>query len=98
MMDWIFGRYSAISYSLLIALTAGALFLIGAASVFGLVIALIFFSIFLFGVYEHQQKGSGIRDRGKVAASGKIVSAYDIVRHGALGADWINMARHSCLL
>ena len=35
MMDWIFDRYSAISYSLLIALTAGALFLIGAASVFG---------------------------------------------------------------
>ena len=53
MMDWIFGRYSTISYSLLIALTAGALFLIGAVSVFGLVIALIFSSIFLFGVYEH---------------------------------------------
>jgi len=37
--------------------------------------------------------GAGIRDRVKVAASGKIVSAYDIVRHCALGADWINMAR-----
>ena len=61
MMDWIFGRYSAISYSLLIALTAGGLFLIGAASVVGLVISLIFFGIFLFGVYELQQKGSGIR-------------------------------------
>ena len=61
MMDWIFDRYSAISYSLLIALTAGALSLIGAASVIGLVISLIFFGIFLFGVYELQQKGSGIR-------------------------------------
>ena len=37
--------------------------------------------------------GAGIRDRVKIGASGKIVSAYDIVRHCALGADWINMAR-----
>ena len=29
----------------------------------------------------------------KVAASGKLVSAYDIVRICALGADWCNMAR-----
>ena len=29
----------------------------------------------------------------KIAASAKIVSAYDIVRHCALGADWCNMAR-----
>ena len=28
-----------------------------------------------------------------MAASGKIVSAYDILRHIALGADWCNMAR-----
>ena len=34
----------------------------------------------------------------KVAASAKIVSAYDIVKHCALGADWCNMARPSCLL
>ena len=38
-------------------------------------------------------RGAGLRDRVKVAASGKIVSAYDIVRHCALGADWCNMAR-----
>ena len=50
MMDWIFGRYSAICYSLLIALTTGGLFLIGAASVIGLAISLVFFGIFLFGV------------------------------------------------
>ena len=37
--------------------------------------------------------GAGLRDRIKVAASGKVVSAYDIVQHCALGADWINMAR-----
>ena len=37
--------------------------------------------------------GAGLRDRVKIAASAKIVSAYDIVRHCALGADWCNMAR-----
>ena len=37
--------------------------------------------------------GAGLRDRVKVAALGKIVSAYDIVRVCALGADWCNMAR-----
>ena len=37
--------------------------------------------------------GAGMRDRVKVAASGKIVSAYDIVRVCAIGADWCNMAR-----
>ena len=37
--------------------------------------------------------GAGLRERVKVAASGKIVSAYDILRHIALGADWCNMAR-----
>ena len=37
--------------------------------------------------------GAGLRDRIKIAASGKIVSAYDIVQHCALGADWVNMAR-----
>ena len=72
MMDWIFGRYSAISYSLLIALTAGGLFLIGAASVVGLVISLIFFGIFLFGVYEHQQKGSGIRANFPILAQARF--------------------------
>ena len=37
--------------------------------------------------------GAGLRDRIKIAASGKVVSAYDVVQHCALGADWINMAR-----
>ena len=37
--------------------------------------------------------GAGLRDRVKVAASGKIVSAYDIARICAIGADWCNMAR-----
>ena len=37
--------------------------------------------------------GAGLRDRVKIAASGKIVSAYDIVRVCAIGADWCNMAR-----
>jgi len=37
--------------------------------------------------------GAGLRERVKVAASGKIVSAYDIIRYLALGADWCNMAR-----
>ena len=37
--------------------------------------------------------GAGLRDRIKIGVSGKIVSAYDIVQHCALGADWINMAR-----
>ena len=38
-------------------------------------------------------RGAGLRDRVKVAASAKIISAYDIIRHCALGADWCNMAR-----
>lgn len=38
-------------------------------------------------------RGAGLRDRVKIAASAKIVSAYDVVRHCALGADWCNMAR-----
>ncbi len=37
--------------------------------------------------------GSGLRKRVKIGASGKIVSAYDVVRQCALGADWCNMAR-----
>ena len=39
-------------------------------------------------------KGASLRDRVKIAASGKIVSGYDIISaHIALGADWCNMAR-----
>jgi glutamate synthase domain-containing protein 2 len=42
---------------------------------------------------DNSLKGAGLRDRVKIAASGKLVSAYDIVRICALGADWCNMAR-----
>jgi glutamate synthase domain-containing protein 2 len=37
--------------------------------------------------------GLNLRDRIKIAASGKIISAFDIARAMALGADWCNAAR-----
>jgi glutamate synthase domain-containing protein 2 len=37
--------------------------------------------------------GIGLRERIKIGASGKIVSAFDIARAMALGADWCNSAR-----
>ena len=37
--------------------------------------------------------GAGLRDRIRIGASGKIVTAFDIVRTLALGADWCNSAR-----
>jgi glutamate synthase domain-containing protein 2 len=37
--------------------------------------------------------GLGLRDRIKLAAAGKIVSAFDIARTLAMGADWCNAAR-----
>ncbi|MGV8997315.1 MAG: FMN-binding glutamate synthase family protein [Parvibaculaceae bacterium] len=37
--------------------------------------------------------GAGLRDKIKIGASGKIVSAFDIARVMALGADWANSAR-----
>ncbi len=37
--------------------------------------------------------GIGLRDQVKVGASGKVVSAFDITRCLALGADWCNSAR-----
>jgi glutamate synthase domain-containing protein 2 len=37
--------------------------------------------------------GIGVRDRIKLGASGKIISAFDIARTMALGADWCNAAR-----
>ena len=37
--------------------------------------------------------GIGVRDRIRIGASGKIVSAFDIARAMALGADWCNAAR-----
>jgi glutamate synthase domain-containing protein 2 len=38
-------------------------------------------------------KGIGLRDQIRVGASGKIISAFDIARTMALGADWCNSAR-----
>ena len=37
--------------------------------------------------------GCGLRDKIKIGASGKIVTAFDIARTLALGADWCNSAR-----
>ncbi len=37
--------------------------------------------------------GIGLRDRIQVAAAGKIVTAFDMARAFALGADWCNAAR-----
>ena len=37
--------------------------------------------------------GIGVRDRVKIGASGKIVTAFDVARTLALGADWCNSAR-----
>jgi glutamate synthase domain-containing protein 2 len=37
--------------------------------------------------------GAGLRAQVKVGASGKIISAFDIARALALGADWVNSAR-----
>jgi glutamate synthase domain-containing protein 2 len=37
--------------------------------------------------------GIGMRDRVRIGASGKIVSAFDVARAMAMGADWCNSAR-----
>jgi glutamate synthase domain-containing protein 2 len=37
--------------------------------------------------------GAGLRDRIRIGASGKVISAFDIARCLALGADWCNAAR-----
>jgi glutamate synthase domain-containing protein 2 len=37
--------------------------------------------------------GCGLRDRVRIGAAGKIVSAFDMARAFALGADWCNAAR-----
>ncbi len=37
--------------------------------------------------------GAGLRDRIRLGASGKIVTAFDMARSMALGADWCNSAR-----
>ncbi|MFD2740034.1 FMN-binding glutamate synthase family protein [Sulfitobacter aestuarii] len=38
-------------------------------------------------------RGAGLRDEIRIGAAGKIVSAFDIARALALGADWCNSAR-----
>ncbi len=38
-------------------------------------------------------RGANIRDRIKLGASGKLVSAFDIAKAMSLGADWANSAR-----
>ena len=38
-------------------------------------------------------RGVGLRDRIKIGCAGKVVSAFDIARMLALGADWCNSAR-----
>jgi glutamate synthase domain-containing protein 2 len=38
-------------------------------------------------------KGVGLRDRIRLGCAGKVVSAFDITRMMALGADWCNSAR-----
>src|SRR5690606_20424631 len=37
--------------------------------------------------------GIGLREQIKLGASGKIISAFDLARTMALGADWCNSAR-----
>ena len=37
--------------------------------------------------------GAGLRERIRIGASGKIISAFDMLRTLALGADWCNSAR-----
>ena len=37
--------------------------------------------------------GAGLREQIKIGAAGKIVSAFDMTRTLALGADWVNSAR-----
>jgi glutamate synthase domain-containing protein 2 len=37
--------------------------------------------------------GIGLRDKVKLGASGKIITAFDIARTLAIGADWVNSAR-----
>ncbi len=38
-------------------------------------------------------RGAGLRDQVRVGAAGKVVSAFDIARALALGADWCNAGR-----
>ena len=42
---------------------------------------------------HNKLRGAGLRDQIKLGAAGKIISAFDIARALALGADWCNSAR-----
>jgi glutamate synthase domain-containing protein 2 len=45
-------------------------------------------------VFVHNSlRGIGVRDKVRVAAAGKLVTAYEIAAAMSLGADWINSAR-----
>lgn len=45
-------------------------------------------------VFAHNAlRGAGLRDRVRIGASGKLVTAFDIAKVLALGADWANCAR-----
>ena len=45
-------------------------------------------------VFVHNTlRGAGIRDQVKIGAAGKLVTAFDIARALAMGADWANSAR-----
>ncbi|MBV0911114.1 FMN-binding glutamate synthase family protein [Anianabacter salinae] len=45
-------------------------------------------------VFAHNAlRGAGLRDRIRIGASGKLVTAFDIAKALALGADWANSAR-----
>lgn len=43
--------------------------------------------------FHNTLRGAGIRDQIKLGAAGKVISAFDIARALALGADWCNSAR-----
>ncbi|MBT0569683.1 FMN-binding glutamate synthase family protein [Curvibacter sp. CHRR-16] len=42
---------------------------------------------------HHTLRGAGLRQRIRIGAAGKVVSAFDVARLMALGADWCNSAR-----
>ncbi len=42
---------------------------------------------------DNALRAAGLREKIHIGASGKLVSAWDMIRLSAIGADWINMAR-----
>ena len=45
------------------------------------------------GFVHNTLRGAGLRDEIRIGAAGKIVTAFDIARALAMGADWCNSAR-----